>query len=240
MGNRDVRHNGHRLHRCDRDDDVRVLRFRHDFHYYHINQYHTASLDNIYLYYINYDQNDFYQCLNHHSFQSAAHYNDGYSDRHSASVHRNEHSDRNRTTVHSNQHRYPNHYEHGDADDFYHARLGVRSDGHPLSGWAGDRLRGQETTNQGELNYGEIDVSQAKRVPCRACDIAPRCRPGGVRRLADRQLRARPARPGNHDFDHYDPSGLDSVHKPVLGQLLRWPPELHNLRDDQSGPAIAR
>jgi hypothetical protein len=90
------------------------------------------------------------------------------------------------------------------------------------------------------LNYGEIDFAQANHVPRRARDFAPRCHNVDVGRLADRQLRARRARPGIHYLDHYDSSGLDSVHQPVLRRITIGHSELHDFGDNQSNPAITR
>ncbi len=86
---------------------------------------------------------------------------------------------------------------------------------------------------------------------------------GDVRDIGDRLLRShgvddfllhRPSRDHHYDYhyryyfnifnnldlNHRLDCGLDSVHEPVLGQLLRRPSELRYRWDDQSEPFITR
>src|SRR5208283_4366151 len=52
----------------------------------------------------------------------------------------------------ASKHRHP--HQHPDADQLFHTRMGLRSDGCPSDCWASDRLRGQKSAGQTELKKG--------------------------------------------------------------------------------------
>ncbi len=153
MGSRDVRHSGHRLQRCDGDDDVRVFPLKHVHHIYHVKYHHTIGLEH---HSVNLYSDCHSDCDDHHSSHDDRHVN-----RHPDCDRTN--NDRDRTSVHHNQHSHgdgaapdpdPDQHTDGDPDhdqhfdDFCRTRLGIRSDGGPAPRRTGDRLCGHETVGQ--------------------------------------------------------------------------------------------